>query len=131
MERNPALVRLAVVGFVAVAAFSGFEATFALFGSARFDLTEGSTAVVFLGIGLLLVGVQGGAIGPLSAALGSGRLLRIGSVSPPRAWSCSDSRVSSSGHCSASPSCCWCSAGRRIAVAHDARGGARATGSAW
>lgn len=76
--RTPVLVRFAVIGFIAVFSFAGFEATFSLFGSERFDLTEGSTALVFLGIGLVLVVVQGGAIGPLTARFGSARLLRAG-----------------------------------------------------
>ncbi len=76
--RSAALVRLAVVGFVSVFAFAGFEATFSLFGAERFDLTEGSTAFVFLGVGLVTVLVQGMLIGPLTARFGSGRLLRSG-----------------------------------------------------
>ncbi len=79
--RRPAtLTHLAILGFVSMFAFAGFEATFALFASARFGLTEGSTAAVFLGVGLLLVIVQGGAIAPVTAALGSGRVLRVGLV---------------------------------------------------
>jgi multidrug resistance protein len=76
--RSAMLVRLAVVGFVSVFAFAGFEATFSLFGAERFDLTEGSTAFVFLGVGLVTVVVQGMLIGPLTARFGSGRLLRAG-----------------------------------------------------
>ena len=59
-------------------AFTAFEATFSLFGDRRFGLTEASTAAVFLGVGLVLVAVQGGAYGPLVARYGTERLFTIG-----------------------------------------------------
>ena len=61
-------------------AFAGFEATFALLGERRFGLTEGSAAAVFLVVGVMLVIVQGGLIGPLTQRFGSHRLLSIGFV---------------------------------------------------
>lgn len=67
-----------VVGFLTMLPFAGFEATFAIFGKARFALTEASTAAVFLFIGLLTAAVHGGLIGPLTTRFGSARLLRIG-----------------------------------------------------
>lgn len=70
----PALRYLAVVGLLTTFAFAAFEATFSLFGSDRFDLTEGSTAMVFLGIGLVLVAVQGGAFGRLAHRVPARRL---------------------------------------------------------
>jgi MFS transporter, DHA1 family, tetracycline resistance protein len=76
--RTPALVRFAVVGFISTAAFSAFEATFSLFGQRRFDLTLASASAVFLGIGLVLVLVQGALIHPLTARFGSWRLLNAG-----------------------------------------------------
>jgi MFS transporter, DHA1 family, tetracycline resistance protein len=72
------LRHLAVVGFIAVLAFSAFEATFSLFGDRRFGLTEASSAAVFLGVGLVMVGVQGGAYGRLVERFGTQRLLTIG-----------------------------------------------------
>jgi MFS transporter, DHA1 family, tetracycline resistance protein len=74
--RDGVLRQLAVVGFVAMFAFAAFEATFALFGSRRFDLTEASTAVVFLGIGLVLVAVQGFGYSRIVARFGVGPVLR-------------------------------------------------------
>jgi len=74
--RGP-LGRLVVVTFLATSAFAGFEATFSLFGERRFGLTEGSVAAVFVGIGVFLVVVQGGLIGPVSARLGGLRTLRV------------------------------------------------------
>ena len=72
--RLPALRRLAVIGFLGSVAFTAFEATFSLFGSNRFGLTEGSSAAVFLGIGLVLVAVQGGGFARLAAKLPTGRM---------------------------------------------------------
>ena len=59
-------------------AYSAFEATFSLFGSARFHLTEGSAAAVFLVIGLVLVAIQGGGFGALAAKVGVPRLYAVG-----------------------------------------------------
>lgn len=78
--RSRVLVRYAVTAFIVTVGFAGVESTFSLFGERRFDLTEGSTAVVFLVIGLLLVLVQGRLIGPGTARFGSARLLRGGMV---------------------------------------------------
>lgn len=78
--RSPVLVRFAVVSFLATLAFSGFEATFSLFGRERFDLTEGTTALVFLFVGVILVAVQGMFIGPMTATWGSRKMLRGGLV---------------------------------------------------
>ena len=72
---------LAGVGFFSMLAFSWFEATFSLFGGARFNLTEASTAVVFLGVGVVMSAVQGSLIGPLTSRFGSLHLLRNGLVS--------------------------------------------------
>lgn len=71
---------LAGVGFLSMLAFSGFEATFSLFGGARFNLTEASTALVFLGVGVVMSAVQGSLIGPLTSRFGSLHLLRNGLV---------------------------------------------------
>ncbi|MGD9705926.1 MAG: MFS transporter [Acidimicrobiia bacterium] len=81
LPRQAAATRLwslAIAGFVAIVAFSGFEATFSLFADRRFDLTEGGVAAVFVGIGLVLVAVQGGLVRPISARIGSANALRIG-----------------------------------------------------
>ncbi len=67
---SPVLRRLALVGFITTVAFTAFESTFALLGDRRFGLTEASAAAVFLGVGLVLVGVQGGMYGRLVAKHG-------------------------------------------------------------
>lgn len=74
--RSPVLVRYAVVAVLSTIGFSGFEATFSLFGGERFNLTVGSSAMVFLFVGVILTIVQGGLIGPLTKKFGSRTLMR-------------------------------------------------------
>lgn len=74
------IVRLIVVAFVGVVAFSGFEATFSLLAKARFGLELAQTAAVFAAIGVVLVGVQGGLVGPVTRRLGERRTMRLGLV---------------------------------------------------
>lgn len=69
---------MALATFVAVSAFAGFEATFALLSQQRFDLEEGGIAAVFIGIGLLLVVVQGVLVRPATKAYGASRTLVVG-----------------------------------------------------
>ena len=71
---------LAVVGFVAIVAFSGFEATFSLLVGARFGLTEAGIAAIFVGVGVVLVVVQGGLVRPINTRLGTVQSLRVGLV---------------------------------------------------
>ena len=79
-EAKVRLWGLAVTGFTAIVAFSGFEATFSLLAGDRFRLTEGGVAAIFVGIGVVLVGVQGGLIRPINAKLGTQRSLQVGLV---------------------------------------------------
>ena len=74
------IVRLIVVAFVAMIAFAGFEATFALLGDRRFGFDQATTGMVFAGIGLALVAVQGGMVGPVSQALSETTVLRAGLI---------------------------------------------------
>lgn len=74
--RSPVLVRYAIVAVLSTVGFSGFEATFSLFGGERFNLTVGSSAMVFLFVGVILTIVQGGLIGPLTQKFGSRTLMR-------------------------------------------------------
>lgn len=80
LRRRFAVNRFTGTALLAGSAFAGFEATFALFGERRFDLTEGSAAAVFLVVGVMLVIVQGVLIGPLTKSFGSPRLLASGFV---------------------------------------------------
>jgi DHA1 family tetracycline resistance protein-like MFS transporter len=74
------LRRLILVVFVATSAFTGFEATFALLGERRFDLTIASTSAVFVAIGLLLVLFQGAMVHPAVARFGELGTARAGLV---------------------------------------------------
>ncbi|MGA0877905.1 MAG: MFS transporter [Ilumatobacteraceae bacterium] len=71
---------LAVVGFVAVTAFSGFEATFSLLMGERFELTEAGVAAVFVFVGLTLVASQVALIRPVNRALGSAGSMQTGLI---------------------------------------------------
>ncbi len=75
-----AIVRLIIVAFVAMTAFAGFEATFSLLAQSRFGLTLASTSAVFVGIGIVLVAVQGGLVHPVVSRLGERNTLRFGLV---------------------------------------------------
>ncbi len=78
--RVQGLLSLIGVSFIAIAAFSAFEATFSLLMRDRFDLTESATYGVFFIIGIAIVVVQGGLIHPINAALGETRSIRLGLV---------------------------------------------------
>jgi MFS transporter, DHA1 family, tetracycline resistance protein len=69
---------LIAVAFSAMVAFSGFEATFALFGQKRFGFGIASAAAVFAAVGALIVVVQGGLVHPLVTRLGEVRTLLVG-----------------------------------------------------
>ncbi len=75
---TPVLSRLAVVGLVTTAAFSAFEATFALLTKARFGLGQSGVAWVFVGIGVVLAATQGGVYHRLVGRLGTGRIYLSG-----------------------------------------------------
>ncbi|MFZ9929899.1 MAG: MFS transporter [Ilumatobacteraceae bacterium] len=71
---------LAVAGFTAIVAFSGFESTFSLLAGDRFDLTEAGVAAVFVGVGLVLVGVQTSLVRPVNSRWGTERSVQAGLV---------------------------------------------------
>ena len=79
-SRRTEIIRLIVVAFVGVVAFSGFEATFSLLANNRYGLGLSATAAVFAGIGVVLVGVQGGLVGPITHRLGESGTLRFGLI---------------------------------------------------
>ena len=79
-ERAVRLWGLAVAGFTAIVAFSGFEATFSLLAGDRFGLTEAGVAAVFVGVGVVLVGVQGGLVRVVNQRIGTDRSLQSGLV---------------------------------------------------
>ena len=77
---TPELRRLAVIGFVTTLAFAAFESTFGLLGRHRFGFGERGSAFVFLGIGVLLVVIQGVMFGRLTTRLGLNRVFLAAAV---------------------------------------------------
>jgi MFS family permease len=70
----------AVLTALVVAAFSSFEATFALFGQRRLGFGLGAVGAVFAMVGVVAVVVQGGLVHPLAARVGEAGCLRVGLV---------------------------------------------------
>lgn len=80
-DRQPVrLWGLAVIGFIGIVAFSGFESTFSLLAGDRFDLTEAGVAAIFVGVGLLLVAAQVWMIEPVNDRIGTEGSVRAGLV---------------------------------------------------
>ncbi|HYM73978.1 MAG TPA: MFS transporter [Stellaceae bacterium] len=73
-----ALARLLLVFFLAILAFAGMEATFALWAMAQFGWGPAQIGYVFTYVGLLSAAMQGGLIGRLTARFGEERLLVAG-----------------------------------------------------
>jgi predicted MFS family arabinose efflux permease len=78
--RRPGIRRLIVIYLLAVLAFSGMEATFALIAAHRFGLDQRHVSYVFAFIGVVVTVVQGGLIGPLTRRFGEQALLVAGLV---------------------------------------------------
>jgi MFS family permease len=78
--RRQGLPGLLVVAFLALVAFSAFEATFSLLGQRRLGLGLASSAGVFAVIGLLIALVQAGLVHPVVRRLGEAGALRLGLV---------------------------------------------------
>ncbi|HUB94782.1 MAG TPA: MFS transporter, partial [Stellaceae bacterium] len=77
---RPTLGRLILVLFLTVSAFAGMESTFALWANRSFDWGPEQVGWVFFYVGLVLAGLQGGAIGQLSKRFGEGRLVISGAA---------------------------------------------------
>jgi MFS transporter, DHA1 family, tetracycline resistance protein len=60
---RPHLPLLLVIGFLVVAAFSGYESTFALFAERTHGFTASSIGYIFAFVGVILVIVQGALVG--------------------------------------------------------------------
>jgi DHA1 family tetracycline resistance protein-like MFS transporter len=80
LVRQPDVLGLVGVAFLALIAFSGFEATFALFGRRHLGFSLGSSAGVFAAVGAAIVIVQGGLVHPVVARFGQSATLRAGLV---------------------------------------------------
>ena len=74
MER-PHLPLVLAVYFLVIAAFSSFEAMFALYGAWRFGLTAASIGYVFAFVGIVLATVQGLLVGRVVRRTGERRLV--------------------------------------------------------
>ena len=77
---QPALAPFLLLAAVSTTAFSGFEATFALFLSAQFDALPSDVAWAFVGVGIAATAVQGGLIRPLVKRLGELRVIVLGAA---------------------------------------------------
>jgi DHA1 family tetracycline resistance protein-like MFS transporter len=77
---HPAVGLLLVLIFVQQIAFGGFEQLLSLFTLNRLGLNASGNAVIFVFVGLIVVAVQGGLIGPWSRKLGDRRLIYLGLV---------------------------------------------------
>ncbi|OFX23036.1 MAG: tetracycline resistance MFS efflux pump [Anaeromyxobacter sp. RBG_16_69_14] len=78
--RHPGIRRLIVIYLLAVLAFSGMEATFALIAAHRCRLDQRHVSYVFAFIGVVVTVVQGGLIGPLTRRFGEQALLVAGLI---------------------------------------------------
>jgi len=75
---KPGIRRLVAIYLLQVLAFSAMEATFALLARERYALDRRAVNFVFAYLGVVLVIVQGGLIGPLTRRFGEVRLLVAG-----------------------------------------------------
>ena len=76
--RKPGIRRLVWIYLLVVFAFAGMESTFALLSEHRYGLSARDVGRVFAFIGVVIVVVQGGLIGPLTRRFGERTLLVAG-----------------------------------------------------
>jgi DHA1 family tetracycline resistance protein-like MFS transporter len=75
---HPAVGILLVLMFMQQIAFGGLEQLLSLFTLTRLGLNASGNAVIFVFVGIIVVAVQGGFIGPWSRKLGDRRLIFMG-----------------------------------------------------
>ncbi len=78
--RQPGIRRVLFIYLVVTLGFSAMEATYAFLAQRQFGLGERQVGWVFAYIGVIVVLVQGGLIGPLTRRFGEKRLLVVGSI---------------------------------------------------
>ena len=78
--KKPGVRRVLFIYFVVTLAFSAMEATYAFLALLHFGLAERHVGWVFAYIGVIVVIVQGGLIGPLTRRFGEKRLLVVGTL---------------------------------------------------
>ena len=74
---KPTLLLLLALYFIVTLAFSGFEATFAIFSEARFGFTASTIGFVFAFIGVILALVQGVLVGKVVKVVSERRLIPL------------------------------------------------------
>jgi len=75
--KQPTLLLLLSLFFLVTLAFSGFEATFAIFSEAKFGFTASTIGFVFAFIGVVLAIVQGALVGRVVKRMGERRLIPL------------------------------------------------------
>jgi len=75
--KQPTLLLLLSLFFLVTLAFSGFEATFAIFSEAKFGFTASTIGFVFAFIGVVLAIVQGVLVGKVVKIIGERRLIPL------------------------------------------------------
>ena len=74
---KPTLLLLLALYFIVTLAFSGFEATFAIFSEAKFGYTASTIGFVFAFIGVILALVQGVLVGKVVRVVSERRLIPL------------------------------------------------------
>ena len=74
---RPGLPSLLLIYFLVIAAFSSFEATFALFSERRFGFGATTVGYIFAFSGVVLVIVQGGLVGRAAKRFGEHRIVPV------------------------------------------------------
>ncbi len=77
---RPTLMRLIVIGFIMTAGFASLESTFTLWARETLAWGPHDVALMFIFVGLVLSGIQGGLIGRLTKLFGEKRLLAASAV---------------------------------------------------
>ena len=78
--RRPRLASVVIASFLTTFAFVAMETTFALFGKDAFDLRERGFGLILVGIGFVMVLVQGGLVGRVSRRFGERKVAIAGAV---------------------------------------------------
>ncbi len=78
--RKPGIRRILFIYLVVTLAFSAMEATYAFLAHRHFGLNDRHVSWLFTYIGVIVVLVQGGLIGPLTRRFGEKRLLVAGTI---------------------------------------------------
>lgn len=79
-SQKPNIRLLLVLSFLAIFAFSGIEATFALWSSRQFGWGPEQNGYIFALTGLINAGMQGGLIGRMAKRFGEAQLLLQGAI---------------------------------------------------